>query len=270
MIIDSHVHLGKMLNFDMNLKTLIQSMDKFKIDFSLVSSIEATEFNHDMKEILKEDQISQVQANQKLIDIVKQYPDRIGALLWAKPNLESCDKDFEDLVINNRDYIYGLKFHPFHSNLPFDHEKYEPYFRLAERYDLVVVTHTASSYESSPKLVYEVAKKYPKINFVMVHMGLGTDNQEAIKLISKLPNLYGDSTWVSKESILEAIDICGIDKILFGSDNPIDGINTLGLHESYRYFLNGMKYEIDQEDYDKFICKNAVKLFKINRWEGKK
>ena len=62
----------------------------------------------------------------------------------------------------------------------------------------------------------------------MVHLGLGTDHELAIKLISKLPNLYGDTTWVNAKDTLKAIKVCGVDKIMFGSDNPIDGLETLG------------------------------------------
>ena len=146
MIIDSHAHLGKILNFDMRLKTLLESMKKYEIDFSLVSPVQAGEFDHNQKLIPLDSQVSQYEANKDIIDIVKKHPDKLGALLWAKPNLESCDDDFEDLIRENREFVYGLKFHPYHSNLPFNDPKYEPYFLLAKKYDLTVVTHTAGSY----------------------------------------------------------------------------------------------------------------------------
>ena len=70
-----------------------------------------------------------------------------------------------------------------------------------------MVTHTANDEESSPRVCYEVALKYPDVNFVMFHMGLATDNLEAIELISRLPNLYGDTSWVKPEMVLEAIRV---------------------------------------------------------------
>lgn len=50
-----------------------------------------------------------------------------------------------------------------------------------------------------------MALKYPNVNFVMCHMGLATDNQEAIELIAKLPNLYGDTAWVRADMVYQAI-----------------------------------------------------------------
>ena len=46
MIIDTHTHIGKMLNFNMKTEDLLYSMEKYGIDFSLFSNIEAAEFSH--------------------------------------------------------------------------------------------------------------------------------------------------------------------------------------------------------------------------------
>ena len=114
-----------------------------------------------------------------------------------------------------------------------------------------------------------MAKKYPGTKFVMVHMGLGTDNNEAIELISKLPNLYGDTTWVPVHSTLKFINTVGIDKILFGSDNPIDGPDTYfcnrnGERSLYQQYFNEFKEMISNEDYDKIMYKNAMSVFNIS------
>ncbi len=71
--------------------------------------------------------------------------------------------------------------------------------------------------------LFNAAKANPDINFVAVHMDLDSDSKEAIDCISRLPNLYGDTTWVSVKTTLRAIEKCGSEKILFGTDNPIDG-----------------------------------------------
>ena len=60
----------------------------------------------------------------------------------------------------------------------------------------------------------------------MAHMGLGSDNSKAIKLISSLPNLYGDTAWVPIKSAISLIKNSSSEKLFFGSDNPIDGKDT--------------------------------------------
>ena len=42
--------------------------------------------------------------------------------------------------------------------------------------------------------LYNAAKAHPNVDFVMVHMDLGTDNSQTLDLLGRLPNLYGDTS----------------------------------------------------------------------------
>ena len=259
MIIDSHVHIGMHENIDMKLEYVLKSMEKYNIDFSLVSSAEGEEYNGRLEKLNGR---NQVELNRSLINIVRQYQDKLGALIWCKPKNEFVTSELESLIEENIKYIYGFKFHPYHSQLPFNDPLMEPYIELAEKYNLPIVSHTASSYESSPKLVAEMAKKYPNVNFVLVHMGLGTDNEESIRLVSEIENLYGDTTWVRYKKVVKAINVCGISKIMFGTDNPINGVDTLG-GDFYKPFFHELKNLLTKEEYENLMCNNAKKIFKI-------
>lgn len=263
MIIDSHTHVGDMLNFHMPEKVLLESMNKYKIAFSLCSNIKGTEVDHKQNLIDKEKQISQYDINTQMINFAKENKNRIGVMLWIKPLTECCDETFEKLVKENRDVVYGIKVHPYHSKVAFNSEKTEEYFKLASKYGLTVVTHTANDYESSPQLVYEMAKKYSDINFVMYHMGLGTDNCEAIDFISTLPNLYGDTAWVKSEKVVYAIKKCGSHKILFGTDSPINGIDTYN-SEYYNPCYHELQKLLTEEEYSNLMYKNAIDLFGLD------
>ena len=99
-------------------------------------------------------------------------------------------------------------------------------------------------------------------------MGLGTDNKEAIELLGKLPNLYGDTTWVPIESTVQAVKLYGSKKIFFGSDNPIDGVDTYqnnpkGEPSVYQRYFNELEELIGKENYDNIMFKNAQKVFNI-------
>ena len=268
MIIDTHVHIGKTLNFNMKESEVLYSMQKYGIDFSLVSNIESAECDHKQRKLPFFLQKSQIKSNIKAINFAVKYPDKIGAMVWIKPNLEKCDEDFIKLVRDNRDVIYGMKIHPFHSAVAPDDERLEPYYKLAKELRLPVVSHTGGCEQASSIHLYNVAKKHPEINFVMVHMDLGTDNSQAIQLLGELPNLYGDTTWVSVNSTLKAIKLYGSEKILFGSDNPIDGKDTYlhnktGDRSLYQEYFNEFKSKISCEDYENIMYKNAKKVFKI-------
>jgi predicted TIM-barrel fold metal-dependent hydrolase len=242
---------------------LLDSMDKYQIDFALVSNLEGCEVDGDQVPIPLDQQFSQREINEKVLRLVRSHADRLGALMWIKPVTEGCTREFAEMVAENRDVIYGLKVHPYLSKLPFDTPEVEAYVQLAEQHDLVVVTHTASDGDSSPRAVYEVARRHPSVNFVLYHLGLGTDNQEAIDLIARQPNLYGDCCWVTPEHTLQAIHTCGSDKILFGTDNPINGLDTYDDAIFYQPFLDGIPPKLSQGAYEQFMFKNAIHLFKL-------
>ena len=119
----------------------------------------------------------------------------------------------------------------------------------------------------SPRL-YNAAKHHPELNFVMVHMDLGTDNATALDMLGKLPNLYGDTTWVPIHTTVEAIRRYGSKKMLFGTDNPIDGNNTLlsnpsGCRSLYQEYFHELRNMISPEAYDDLMYKNAQRIFKL-------
>ncbi len=268
MIIDTHVHIGQCIGFDMRPEFVLYSMEKYHIDFSLVSDGEAAEFDHQGRPIPAELQKSQNQVFRDTLRFARENPDKIGAVPWLKCYSELPDDEFKSLLKENRDIVYAFKLHPFHSFVAPDDERMEPVYRLAAEYALPIVSHTGGREEARSIHLYHAAKKHPELDFVMVHMDLGTDNSEAIELLGKLPNLYGDTTWVPIESTLKAIERWGSEKILFGSDNPIDGKDTYldngkGERSLYQAYFNEFREMISPRDYENIMYRNAQKLFRI-------
>lgn len=266
MIIDTHTHIGISLGFNMKEEHILYMMKEYSIDHCIVSNTECVTHDHTQQPIPEFLRQNHVDTNRKVIDFARKNEGKISVALWVNP-YESTDT-IEQLLKDNLDIVKAIKFHPYHSKLHFDSELIDNYIKLAQKYSLPVVTHTGNGDCDNVKLVYEVAKNYPDVNFVMVHMGLGTDNSEAIELISKLPNLYGDTTWVSIESTLRFLEVCGDNKIMFGSDAPIDGKDTYlnngkGDRSLYQAYFNEFKSMVDKKTYDKIMYKNAQKLFNL-------
>ena len=252
----------------MTVEQIIYSMDKYGVDFSLFSDIEAVENDHQGNPVPPSFQKPQNTVLRESIDQVKKYPDKLGILIWMKYRQEVPDSEFIELIDNNRELIYGIKLHPFHSRIAPDNERLNPIYDIARRYNFPIVSHTGGCEEARSIHLYNAAKANPDLNFVMVHMDLGTDNSEALDLLGKLPNLYGDTTWVPVSTTLEAVKRGGSEKMLFGTDNPIDGKDTLlfnmaGQRSLYQEYFNEFKEMVSQDDYDNIMYKNAVKLFNI-------
>ena len=269
MIIDTHVHIGgEAVGFTMNEDMVIEAMNKYGIDFAIVSNGDAGEVDHEQNVLSENLQVSQEDALLRTIKFANKYPNKIGVAPWIKPLTEGYTKEFEKMVYENKDIIFAIKIHPFHSNiLPID-DRVLPYIELAEKLNVPVVSHTGNSEVDSPKNLYNAAKLFPKVKFVMVHMGLGTDNKKALELLGKADNLYGDTAWVPMSTTLEAIKLYGSKKMIFGSDMPIDGVDTYlcnprGERSLYQDYFNELPKLITREEYDDLMYRNAMRVFGI-------
>lgn len=259
MIIDTHIHIGNMMNFSLSLELVKNLMKKNNIARAILSSIDATEVDHNQV-IIKENAKSQIELNQELLDLVKD-DDRFGVLIWCKPLTEGWNKEFEKFLLANLDRIKGLKFHPFHSALKITDKRVQPYLEFANKYRLCVKVHCADDKHSRSKYVYQVAKKYPKAKFIMAHLELGGDYKSAREYLIKQNNLYADTAWLPFKEVIKIIEAGGQEKIMFGTDCPIDGNTHYDFY--HEYFNYDSIDKIGLENYYLLMSNNAKKVYGI-------
>lgn len=267
-LIDSHVHISRILGFYMPEKMVLEMMEKYNVDYALVSNCDAAEYGHNGKLIPKVLQKSQADCFQRTITFARKNPGKIGVLPWIKPTVETADKKLEQMIAENKDIVKGMKMHAFHSRMATDDDRMVPYVELAEAYDLPIMIHTGGCDEASPKRVCNMAKRYPKVKFIMAHMGLGTDNMEAIEMMGEAENLIADTAWVPLNSTVEIIRRYGSKRILFGSDSPIDGVDTYRYNKAgepslYIQYFSELENIIGTEAYEDLMYRNAMELFRI-------
>ena len=268
MIIDTHVHFGKCLDFNLSQKTVLDAMEKYGIDRAIVSNIQAAECDKNQNELPEHLQFDMLSTAKNTIDFAKANPGRIYAAIWVKPRLEQPTAELEYLLKIHPEIVKAIKVHPFHSAMPFDGPETEAFIQLAETLDLPVITHSAGDDCSSPQRVAAMAKKYPHVKFILAHLGLGTDNEEAIELCSHIPNLYGDTAWVPVENAIKFIKRAGSEKLMFGSDMPIDGLDTYaknryGQPSMYVPYFNELESKIPQTSFENVMWKNALEFYKL-------
>ncbi len=271
MIIDTHVHIGgELLGFDMSETKVIEAIEKYRIDFVVVSNGDAAELDHQQRLLPYEVQVSQEEAFLRAIRFARQYPTKIGVAPWVKPVTQGLTTELTDIMYNNKDILCAIKLHPYHSNVSPVDKRVLPYLELAEKLGIPVMSHTGGCEAADPVHVYEAAKMFPKVKFVMAHMGLGTDNKKALDLLGKADNLYGDTTWVPMDTTIEAIKRYGSKKIVFGSDMPIDGVDTYlcnpkGERSLYQDYFSELPKHISKEAYENLMWRNAIDVFGLNR-----
>jgi len=232
-------------------------MRKFGISQGIVSTINANEFDYDSSIIITDK--NQIKINDDMLQEIKRYEGKLKALFWIRPHSEIADRELEDYLELNRTWYVGLKVHPRCANLKFSIENYHTYLELCKNLSIPFCIHTERDGFSNIEYIYNVAKQYPDVNFVAIHMELGTNHREAIKYIKQCPNLYGDTTMVEIDDVIEAIGFCGSNKILFGSDAVVFGEESYKRYDNFKEKLRNTFNRVEVED---LFCNNAKRIFK--------
>lgn len=123
------------------------------------------------------------------------------------------------------------------NGIPPNHTSLEPYFKLAEEFDLPVLIHTLGigpymphfrSAAGSPKLLEDVLVRHPKLRLFVENAGYPY-RDEMIAMMYQYPQLYADVStisWVIPRAAfydyLEAFVRAGLGKrLMFGSDQMV-------------------------------------------------
>ena len=259
MIIDAHTHLGIVPGrYDMPLANQLKAMELYHIDYALISDISTGECFG----LAPEGVDWQYTVNRDAIAQIRPYADKLGLLLWCCPGAAGFNDAFEQLYLENRDIIKGLKVHPDISGVAFDDDRMIPYLEMAQKYDLPVLTHTADNPHSKISCVCNMAEKFPDVKIILGHLCLGSLKDESFDAMEKYPNLYGDTAWVTMNFTADGCNRGLEDKILFGTDGPIGNIHTCGNEKFYGPYHRGEV--LSKEAWEKVMFRNAIRIFKLD------
>jgi predicted TIM-barrel fold metal-dependent hydrolase len=299
LIIDAHCHfweedlistefkavldqIAKQLNFDPSLlldasaERLIKEMDEAGIDKTVLLALDG--------DFIFCSKLSYKEYNNKLAEYLNQYPDRFIGFAGIDPRrgkeaIVELERSIGELGCKGVKLWTLTGFYP-------DNLNFYPFYKRVEELGAVVLIHTGMGPPGTylkycqPVYVDKIAVDFPKIKFIMAHMG-DPWTKEAIAVATKNPNVYIDiSAWepqlkrapfVFFEALIEAKMSCGIDKILFGTDWPlfnsfltlkeyVDGIKKMKLPPPMK--MMGLA-EFTEEEKNKILGENAKKLLSL-------
>ena len=256
-IIDAHAHYGYWKTLSSVERMLCESTDKNNVNFTLLS-FDGSEFF-----TMRGDHLtSSMHGSKKSLALCQKYPKKFGFLIWVRPNTEKNAAEIDAFIAKHRNMIYGIKYHPWCSQLRINSQKALPFIELARKYNLPVLVHTANDKFSKLKYLERLMDEFPDVTFVAAHCVLESDHEEIIGALKKYPNLYCDTAWVHSSFISRIKEEGLMDRIMFGTDNPIDGFETLD-EEIYQDYFNN-KMELSKKDYEALMYKNALRVYKID------
>jgi predicted TIM-barrel fold metal-dependent hydrolase len=170
-----------------------------------------------------------------------------------------------------------------------DDKSVYPVWEMAEKLGIPVIIHfgvlgggggpALDLRNMNPLTLWEVAKMFPRIPFVIPHFGAGY-LRELLLLCWSCPNVYIDTSgsnrwmrWMPFEIDLrrlfrKAIETVGPDRLIFGSDSSYfpRGFSVQYLREQLKACRS---IGLEEGSIEKIFCKNAAKLLKFDIWKAR-
>lgn len=179
----------------------------------------------------------------------------LGAL---HPDSENIEDDIAEIISLG---LKGVKMHPDFQKFHIDDEKCLRIYEMCQG-KLPVLLHTGDSrYDySNPDRMKRVLEAFPELTVIGAHFGGWSCWKEAAKRLSGFENFYVDCSssfdWLNADESREIVRAYGADHVLFATDFPMWNYER----EIERF--SAMK--LTDEESEKILCKNAIKLFAID------
>ena len=203
-------------------------------------------------------------ANEYVFEAAKKYPDRILGFGWADPNLGvEKAKDMVKKCVNCYGF-HGVKLNGAQNNFYIDDPKLSlPVIEEIARTGKILTFHVGTdAYERThPFRVAKIARLYPEMTILVVHMGgvaYADLSNATIEFAKENPNMILVGSEVRSILILKAIKTLGADRVCFGSDTPFE-IMHVELAK-YNALLDG---EVTEEEKKMVMGGNIERIFKL-------
>lgn len=242
-IIDSHLHIGNISDTIIvtptDVKTFLTSMG---VDDGLVIPVALRGGCDDWKKhsILYEEAIE------------------LGfhTALYVNPTMLDLSKDLSQFLIYP---VKALKIHP--DAVAFSERHIEQVCHIAERNSIPLLIHTGFDKTCHCERFRPFIQNHPKLIFVFCH---ARPSEEAFPMMREFPNLWIDTAFLSFKELLFNISKDVEDRILFGTDFPVNRwFPHLGEeHKWYANQISQIRCTLNKTVAQKIFHDNYCRLYK--------
>ncbi len=202
-IIDHHVHIGEFYNLYFEPVSIAKELISLGVKKWYVSSVTTCSSVFDFLKITKE------------IEAMVDYaPEQTMPVMWVTPEMIENSRN---LSLYNSFSYKMLKIHPYRFN--YSEDQILNVFELAGNNNIPLLIHTGGRPEAEPLQFERFIKDYSEVKTILAH---GRPIKQACEIIKKYSNAYVDTAFMPIEDINFLIKTGLKNKIIFGSDYPID------------------------------------------------
>ena len=252
MIIDADTHISQTDDEGTILaEELINQMDKSKVDKAVCW--------------LQPPYMRTIDPSLKYIyESVKKYPDRLLGFGWVDPHF-GIKKGKETVRKCLEEYgFYGVKLNGAQNSFPIDNENISfPIIEEIAKAGSILALHIgADAYDyTHPFRAANIAKRFPEMPILMVHMG-GVTSPElssvCIETAEKCKSMHLVGSCVRYTSVVKAIKKLGASRVSFGSDTPFSFMHADV--SAYKAFLSDY---FTMKEQKLVMGENIARLFKL-------
>lgn len=226
MIIDSHAHVFPTriaaaasqgiadfyempVRYDGTVETLLHLGDEAGVDKFLIQSVATTPH-----------QVCRI--NTFIIATVQARPNRFIGFATLHPHMMDMEQEFERCMSSG---LRGVKVHPDFQDCPINDRALYPIYELCEGV-CPILMHTGDNrfHRSSPVLVPEVLRDFPRLQMVCAHFGGWSEWNDAEDYLPETTAFIDTSSTLYDVSIERAEHLVhrfGVERIFFGTDYPM-------------------------------------------------
>ncbi|MDR2194714.1 MAG: amidohydrolase family protein [Treponema sp.] len=209
-MIDYHVHIGQFEEVYYDPLEILQIVADSGVSGCAYSSTTSGKEGITYGEIRKEVELA----------VSKFSSDTFKPYLWYIPSYRNegitIEKAMDDLPYK------GIKIHPRANNwnrsIPESDSILHELFGFAGEHTIPILIHTGPNGVDAPATFEDFFAAYPNAKVILAHC---RPIREAIKMLKKYDNVYGDTSFVPKEWMAQLIRSRVGNKIYTGSDFPI-------------------------------------------------
>ncbi|MCL2832016.1 MAG: amidohydrolase family protein [Treponema sp.] len=200
-------------------------------------------------------------SNRYIYEAMKKNPERILGFGWADPHL-GINKAKDTIKRCFEEYgFYGVKLNGAQNEFLIDDPKISlPLIEEINRFGKPAAFHVGGDfYENThPSRIGKIAKKFPELKILMVHMGgasfKGT-SISAIETAEAYPNTILIGSAVKSIHILNAVRKLGASRVCYGSDTPFEF-----MHVEVAKYQALFKDQVNTADMAKIMGENIKKF----------
>lgn len=156
--------------------------------------------------------------NPYVLQALRANPSTLKGFNCIDPHSQDALKMLEQ---GYKDGFQGLKFSPLTHQFSFTSKAVQDLVAYCESCGFPVYTHTLYSPGASTSKFVALAKQFPRVNFILGHMGFGPADQEGLEAAATLNNFFLETSTGSYLHIKETVKRAGPGKIIFGSEFPL-------------------------------------------------